>query len=191
MATQSVREQILAAGMTAFLNRGFNASGVQEITDLAGVPKGSLYNHFASKEALGAEIVDVYARCQVRRAELQNRSVTPLERLRRHFDGLTEMFVELDFERGCLLGNFSAELADQSVIIRDRLRALFASWTADLASVIRQAQQDGSIASASNASDLAAFILDAYEGSLLRARVERDRHPLDLFKTLIFERILA
>jgi TetR/AcrR family transcriptional repressor of nem operon len=114
-----------------------------------------------------------------------------LERLRRHFDGLTEMFVELNFERGCLLGNFSAELADQSVLIRERLRALFASWTADLASVIRQAQQDGSVTSTSNAADLAAFILDAYEGSLLRARVEKDRHPLDLFKTMIFERILT
>ena len=38
-----------------FHTRGFNGCSVQDIVDAAGVPKGSFYNHFDSKEALGVE----------------------------------------------------------------------------------------------------------------------------------------
>src|SRR5262249_24318548 len=56
-----LREQLLAAGLATFHERGFNATSVQDITDAAGAPKGSFYNHFESKEALAAEAVRRYA----------------------------------------------------------------------------------------------------------------------------------
>ena len=60
MPRHNVREQIVEAGLKTLLEKGFNACGVRDITDAAGVPTGSFYNHFASKEALGAEIVERY-----------------------------------------------------------------------------------------------------------------------------------
>jgi AcrR family transcriptional regulator len=51
MARPSVKEQIVQAGLKILLDKGFNGVGVQEITETAGVPKGSFYNHFESKEA--------------------------------------------------------------------------------------------------------------------------------------------
>jgi TetR/AcrR family transcriptional regulator, transcriptional repressor for nem operon len=56
---------------------------------------------------------------------------------------------------------------------------------------ITDAQAAGAVSLQSNAADLAAFLLDAYEGALLRARVERDRAPFDRFMKLAFERILT
>ncbi len=191
MTRRNVREQIAEAGLKTLLAKGFNASGVQDITDAAGVPKGSFYNHFASKEALGAEVVERYGRRNPRRALLGAKSVPAMERLRQHFDGLTEMYAGLDFGRGCLLGNFSAELADQSPLIRERLAALYASWSQEIAVAIADAQADGSIATKTPAADLAAFLLDAYEGALLRARVEKDRSALDRFVTVAFTQILV
>lgn len=61
MAKPHVREEILAAGLETLHNRGFNATSVQDITEAAGVPKGSFYNHFASKEELGSAFVAAYA----------------------------------------------------------------------------------------------------------------------------------
>ena len=66
----SVREQIVQAGIEDPVEKGFNGVGVQEITDTAGVPKGSFYNHFESKEALGAEIVERYGPTTRRRVLL-------------------------------------------------------------------------------------------------------------------------
>jgi len=191
MVRHNVREQILDAGLKTLLEKGFNGSGVQEITDAAGVPKGSFYNHFESKEALGAAIVERYGESNPRRAALRDKSIRPLDRLRRHFDALSDMYAGLDYGRGCLLGNFSAELADQSPLIRERLAALYAAWTRDIETAIGDGQADGSIPARIEPGELAAFLLDAYEGALLRARVERSRRAFDRFMTVTFKRILA
>jgi TetR/AcrR family transcriptional regulator, transcriptional repressor for nem operon len=191
MPKHDTKEKLIQAGLKTLLERGFNGVGVQEITEVAGVPKGSFYNHFASKDALGVEIVERYGVGSTRRAVLTDKTVRPLERLRTHFAALNDMFIASKFTRGCLLGNFSAELANQSPAVRDSLAQLFKTWTKDLEVAISDAQAEGSIASKARPGDLAAFLLDAYEGTLLRARVERSRAPFDRFMTFAFEQILV
>ena len=92
MPRHNVREQIVEAGLKTLLQKGFNACGVRDITDAAGVPTGSFYNHFESKEALGAEIVERYASVNSRHKALKDKTLPPLERLKRHFAGLNQMY---------------------------------------------------------------------------------------------------
>jgi TetR/AcrR family transcriptional regulator, transcriptional repressor for nem operon len=191
MVRPNVREKIVDAGLKVLIEKGFNGCGVQDITDAAGVPKGSFYNHFESKEALGAEVVERYGRNNPRRAALADTSIPPLQRLRAHFERLNEAYSSARFGRGCLLGNFSAELADQSQLIRERLAELYLSWSTDIATVIAEAQANGSICTRTAAADLAAFLLDAYEGALLRARVEKSGRAFDRFMTVAFSQILV
>jgi TetR/AcrR family transcriptional repressor of nem operon len=82
-------------------------------------------------------------------------------------------------------------LSAQSPLIRDSLKGLFVQWTAGLEHAIKDAQDAGEIANKTDAADLAAFLLDAYEGALLRARVEKSRAPLDRFLKLAFGQILT
>ena len=56
MAKPSARDRILDAAVQTLHERGFNGCGVQDITDAAGVPKGSFYSHFDSKEALAPRL---------------------------------------------------------------------------------------------------------------------------------------
>jgi TetR/AcrR family transcriptional repressor of nem operon len=191
MPRPNTREQIVQAGLKCLVEKGFNAVGVQDITAAAGVPKGSFYNHFESKEALGAEIVARYGANQTRREILTDPTVPPLERLRHHFERICGMFVDSHFARNCILGSFSAELANQSPPIRESLEKLYGQWTKDLEAVIAEAQEKGDIANKTEASDLAAFLLDSYEGALLRARVERSREPLDRIMKFAFDQILV
>ena len=190
MPRPSAREEIVQAGLKCLVEKGFNAVGVQDITDAAGVPKGSFYNHFQSKEALGVEIVERYGANQTRREILTDPSVPPLQRLRRHFDRISALFAESHFKRNCILGGFSAELANQSETIRESLRKLYGQWTKDIEATIAEAQTKGEIANNTKASDLAAFLLDSYEGALLRARVERSRKPFDRFMKFAFGQLL-
>jgi TetR/AcrR family transcriptional regulator, transcriptional repressor for nem operon len=191
MTRPNTREQILQAGMKCLVEKGFNAVGVQDITDAAGVPKGSFYNHFDSKEALGAEIVTRYGDNETRREILTDPNVPPLQRLRRHFERISARFEDSHFTRACILGSFSAELANQSPPIRESLRKLYEQWTKDLEIVIAEAQANGDIANKTKASDIAALLLDAYEGALLRARVERSRKPFDRVMKFAFDQILV
>jgi TetR/AcrR family transcriptional repressor of nem operon len=190
MARPSVKEQIVEAGMKCLLEKGFNGVGVQEITAAAGVPKGSFYNHFESKEALGAEVIDRYAATNPRRAILRDTSRPPLERLRAYFKEMNKTLLDSNFGRGCILGNMSAELANQSELIRGSLVNYYAGWTQALADTITEAQAAGEIKNKAPAKELAAFILDAYEGALLRARVEQSNAPFERFTQLAIGQIL-
>jgi TetR/AcrR family transcriptional regulator, transcriptional repressor for nem operon len=191
MSKPNVREEILSAGLETLHARGFNATSVQDITEAAGVPKGSFYNHFASKDELGAAIVRLYAaKGEARRAALKDPTSPPLVRLRRYFEGLASAGRYPDTP-GCLLGNFGAELSNQSPAIRAQLSAAFADWTDSLAELIEEARRDGALPQDSDPKVLAAFVIDAWEGAVLRAKVEQNRAPVDGFLNMVFFKVLA
>src|SRR5216683_4868591 len=123
MVKPNVRERLLDAGVETFHRRGFNGCGVQEITEAAGVPKGSFYNHFASKEALGAAVLDRYwqQRADTTLRVLEDGDVRPTERLRRYFAAMAGNMAKRGYTGGCLIGNLGAELSDQSDLVGARL----------------------------------------------------------------------
>lgn len=193
MPKPNVRDKLLTAGLETMHRLGFNGCSVQDITQAAGVPKGSFYNHFESKEALGAELVDIYwqkaASASLR--ILSNEALPPLERLNHYFDALAEGLASLSYEQGCLLGNFGAELSDQSRLVRDRLSSLLAGWTRAIECCVREAQLAGEVRTDIDAAVLAAFFVNAWEGAVLRAKVDRDGRAIAQFRIVVFSAILS
>ncbi len=191
MPKPNVRDKLLTAGLETMHRLGFNGCSVQDITQAASVPKGSFYNHFESKEALGAEILDLYwQKAAASLRLLSDEALPPIERLKRYFDALAELN-SLSYERGCLLGNFGAELSDQSRLVRDRLSSLLAGWTRAVECCVRDAQLAGEVRADLDAAVLAAFLLNAWEGAVLRAKVDRDGRAIAQFSTVVFSAILA
>lgn len=190
MPKANVREKIVQAGLDLFHREGFNRSSVEDVTDLAGVPKGSFYNHFKSKEDLALEVIDRYLQRNPR-SLLADTAVPPTTRLKRHFAALGETFIRSGYKRGCLLGNFSCELADHSPAVRHRLESAFQDWTKLLANVIREAQQSGEVDSKLKPEQLASFLLSAFEGALLRARAADDPLPLKEFSNVTFNHLIS
>lgn len=192
MARSDVRDKLLSAGLEILHARGFNATGVQDITDAAGVPKGSFYNHFGSKDELGAAVVARYAElASAHRGSLLGRSGRPLARLRSYFKALNERGPATGFARGCLLGNFATELSAQSPAIRAAVAEVFAQWRAAVAEVIAEGQRAGEIGRETPAIALAGCLIDAWEGAVIRARVEKSSAPLTAFLAVTFRKILA
>jgi TetR/AcrR family transcriptional repressor of nem operon len=188
----SLREQLLSAGLETLHRKGFNASSVQDITDAAGAPKGSFYNHFESKEVLAAEAVREYQeQKRVLLDILRDQKLAPLRRLRKYFESVNRAAVEAKFSTGCLLGNFAAELSSQSPVICERVGEAFARWGDDVAAVIAEGQRAGAISRNFSSKALADFVIHAWEGAMLRAKVQKDRAPLDLFLKVTFSKILA
>lgn len=188
----SMRDQLIASGLETLHRSGYNGTAVQDITDAAGVPKGSFYNYFESKEALALEVIDRYGE-DVRSlaSVLSDESLSPVERLRRYFTLVAKRLADRNYERGCLIGNFSNELADQSRLVRDRLSSNFAAWSRAIENCIRDGQTAGEISRDIDPRVLADFLLNSLEGAMLRVKVDKDSSPLDHFVTLVFSRILA
>jgi AcrR family transcriptional regulator len=77
---------------------------VQDITEAAGVPKGSFYNHFESKEDLGAEVVLRYLESSNKtQPVLRDPKLSPYARLRKYFEGLVQVAEKKEFCGGCQL----------------------------------------------------------------------------------------
>src|SRR3978361_588206 len=83
MPRPSHNQNILASGLRVVHERGYSASSVRDIIQAAGVPQGSFTNHFASKEAFGLEILDIFYATiqQLIQDTLLNDALPPLKRL--------------------------------------------------------------------------------------------------------------
>ena len=192
MPRANVREQLLSAGLSTLHGRGFNATSVQDITEAAGVPKGSFYNHFESKEALGIEAVRAYLeRSAARLDALKDPNVPALLRLRQYFAGLNELFGRDGSMSGCLLGNFGSELSGQSALIRRRVAEAFEQQAGAIEVAIAEAQKAGEIPNDIPPKSLASFLINSWQGAMMRAKVEQDRAPLDLFLDVTFLKLIA
>src|SRR2546427_4518023 len=189
LARHSLREAIQEAGTKLFTERGFNASSVKDITEAAGVPKGSFYNHFKSKEALAAVIVTAYGKGTTDRSILTNPDVPALTRLKKHFVALNEYFTRCN--EGCLVGKFMAEVSDDTPQLRENLLSVLSLWGEQISSAIADGQKQGSIRKDLKADELAAFLIDAYEGAIFRTRVERNPRALKSFSKVVFSSIVV
>ena len=193
MPRPNVRQKIVDAGLEILIEKGFNGCGVQDITAAAGVPKGSFYNHFESKEALGAAVLDRYwqQRADASLRILDDAKVRPRERLRSYFAAMAAKMAKRGYTGGCLIGNLGAELSDQSKLVSDRLAAVFAGWTEAVETCIRDGQREGEISADCDASVLASFLINAWEGAVLRAKVEKNGIPFEEFNQVVFGKLLA
>ncbi len=193
MRQSGTRDHLLSTGLRVLHARGFHACGVQDIIEAAQVPKGTFYTHFDSKEQFGAEVLGRYWENRARNATaiLSDESRSPLDRLKAYFASKTVERAAGPFENGCLIGNFSAEMAPDSRLVRDRLGSVFAAWTNLLAGCIREAQAAGQLRASLDPDTIAAFLIDAFEGAVLRTKVERDAAPLLRFQSIVFSLILT
>jgi TetR/AcrR family transcriptional repressor of nem operon len=192
MARASLKEKIIESGVKTVHERGFAGSGVREITGAAGVPQGSFTNHFRSKDAFGVAVLDRYhARTQAKMdATLRDPSRRPLERLRAYFDTITEALEAAGWRYGCLVGNMSVEAPEHSDLIREHLVGVCHSLSQSFADTVRAAQAAGEIRDDLDPDELGAFLFSAWEGAMMRMKVDRSPAPIEQFKRIVFAMIL-
>jgi TetR/AcrR family transcriptional repressor of nem operon len=180
-----VREKIVNAALESFHDLGFSACSVQDIVDKAGVPKGSFYNYFKAKELLAVEVLEIYA-AGSRRELLSDTTVAPITRLRGHFEFMATRYAGFGYSKGCLIGNMAAESSDNTPLMRQALAESLARWTSAVAGAIREGQKDGSIARGLDADTIARFLINSWEGSVVRMKIAGSREPLDDFFRVAF-----
>jgi TetR/AcrR family transcriptional regulator, transcriptional repressor for nem operon len=186
MPKPSLRDAILDAGLRVMFRQGYNGTGIRDVVAEAGAPQGSFTNHFRSKEAFAGAVLERYfahVRGLVAQA-LDDRRLTPRDRLRRYLDLITARLKADGFARGCLIGDFSLEAPGHSEALRAQLAEIFEAWRGPFAACIAEGQQDGSLAADFPPEELAEFLLASWQGAILRMKVERSAAPLDRFKTI-------
>ena len=186
-----IPRRLTEAGYLLFNRDGYNATGIQQIADQAGVPKGSFYNHFDSKEAFAAAIIGHYADW-VSRAWSQCQAEAPPEPVAalRHLFSRFAAHHESQGCQGCLVGNFAAEVAESSPLCREVLQGCLRDWRGRLAELIAQGQATGALRTDVDATRLATLFWDAWEGALLRMKIEHHTQALKDTVALMLDHLL-
>jgi len=186
---QNTRQKILEAGAEIIHLKGYNHTGLQEILQATGVPKGSFYNYFRSKEDFGLQVIDFFADLFASMAGeiIRDESLTPLEKIARMLDGFMDFFKSKDYAYGCPIGNLAQEMGDLSPAFREKLKRAADKMVDTYRGLLEQARIAGEISADLDATETAYFIVSSWHGALVRMKIEKGQKPLENHKRFIFD----
>lgn len=178
MALETKRD-LLQHGMAMLLERGFNNLGIAAVLDATGIPKGSFYHHFASKEDFGLQVIDLYMeevhagldQC------LGDQTLPPLTRVRRFFELSAEKY-RTEGYLGCLLGGLGQELSGISEPFRQKVEECLSQIGRRIAGCLAEAVERGDLPAGTDPQAMAELLINCWEGAALRTRLRRDPAPL-------------
>jgi TetR/AcrR family transcriptional repressor of nem operon len=175
------REKLLDQGVVMFTEHGFHGVGLQDILKSVGVPKGSFYNYFTSKEEFGAASIAHYIEPFIILLDgwLKRPGLDALAALEAYFGELISELKQRNFSGGCLLGNLIGEVGDTSETCRLALSSAVHRYRDKLREGIERGQREGLFRTDLSAEEMADFLSDAWQGALLRMKVEQSTRPLE------------
>ncbi|WP_196889255.1 TetR/AcrR family transcriptional regulator [Aureivirga sp. CE67] len=174
-----LKQELLEIGLELFSTKSYHATGIREITKKAGVPTGSFHYHFKNKEDFALSILDYFFTNKLERETkiVTNSSLNSKEKLIELFEIMIQYHTEnsqgpIGFN-GCIIGNLGQELCNQSTPISEKINSIYESITETITNLLEAGQKDASVNSKISSENLARFIFDAYEGALLRRKIEK------------------
>lgn len=182
-----LRTRLLDEGVSVMIEHGYHGTGLKEVLDGVGVPKGSFYNYFKSKEDFGAGVVRHFSARLERQmaAAFEGPHEDALLVLRSFFQQVAEGHEARRL--GCLVGNLGAELGGTSEQVRQAMAESMHRWRRNIAKILLEAQRQGTVRDDISAEELAEFMLDAFEGSLIRMKIEGTIEPLRKFQSCVID----
>lgn len=182
-AVKDAKQAILDQGVALIMKNGYHGTGLNEVLAAAEVPKGSFYYYFSSKEDFGIQVIDHYIAPFI--DELNDYLRTPnlggLAALEAYFRGLIRELERSEYEGGCLLGNLMGEIGDTSEAARAALKTAIDRYRDILERGLVRAQDEGSARTDKPARAMADLLTNAWQGALLRMKLERSIRPLQEF----------
>ncbi|MFC9840153.1 TetR/AcrR family transcriptional regulator [Rhodococcus sp. NPDC127530] len=176
----SHKERLLREGMRLVYAHGFHGTTVDAVLAAAGVPKGSFYHHFGSKEAFTQALLDRYTDYQsgLLAEWIRKDGLNASAKLTGYFSQMAEHFVRTGYQRACLAGKLSTEVGATSEVFRSQLNRSIHAMKDDIAGLLTQGQQAGDVRTDRSADDMADGVLALIQGSFVVALSTRDEHSL-------------
>lgn len=176
-----VRDKLLATGQSIMAAKGFSAVGLNEILSAAGVPKGSFYHYFGSKEAFGVALLDAYFAGYLAEidATFDQAGIGKAQGLINYWQGWQAAQSFSDCQGKCLAVKLGAEVADLSDAMRLALKRGTAAIVARLAAAIAAGMAEGSLAPDSDAETAAHSLYQLWLGASIMVKITRATAPFE------------
>lgn len=180
-----MRQHIIDVARSLMTNKGFTAVGLAEVLNTAGVPKGSFYHYFRSKEEFGRALLEEYFAGYLARFDsLIAGSGSGADRLLAYFKYWTETQGTDLPEDKCLVVKLGAEVCDLSEDMRSVLQSGTANIIQRIATCIELGIADGSIKSSEHSKAFAESLYQLWLGASLLVKVNKSSEPFDTAMSL-------
>ncbi|HEY9683684.1 MAG TPA: TetR family transcriptional regulator C-terminal domain-containing protein [Oculatellaceae cyanobacterium] len=189
VSRQDTRMALIQAGTEVMLGKGYTNTGIQEVLSALGVPKGSFYHYFESKESFAVAIVQHLDHDQTADMLriLRNTEQTPLQRLKTYCELHKQAMLSQECRKGCLLGLLSQEMADQNETLRRELSSIWDKRLDILAACIEEGQAAGEIRTDCAPRKLASVFNCGWNGAVMHSKAAKNPEALDAFIELMFD----
>ena len=183
---------LINIGTAIFTQKGFSITSLDEIVEIAEIPKGSFYYYFKSKDEFAIEVIKNYGIYFSKKLQriLSNDKKSPLERLKEFTKEAEAGVRRYEFKRGCLIGNLGQEMATLEERFRIELLNVIADWRDQVRQCIDLAKERREIKTTVDASELANFFWCAWEGAVLCSKLELSTQPLNIVSRLFITELL-
>jgi len=180
--SNATRDNILASGKRLMAGKGFSGVGLNEILATAGVPKGSFYHYFGSKDAFGEALLDAYFEDYL--ADIDKTLAKPglnmARRLMNYFANWQESQSFLDCQGKCLAVKLGAEVADLSETLRSAMNRGTAAIVSRLAAAIEAGVAEKSLSVDDTPERVAQSLYQLWLGASVMAKIVRGPQPFDI-----------
>ena len=175
------RRNILDAAQRIMAHKGYSAVGLNEVLAEAGVPKGSFYHYFASKDAFGEALLKSYFDEYLADMDrvLAQPGQSAAERLMAYWQLWRETQSFDECQGKCLAVKLGAEVSDLSEPMRLALKEGTGAIIDRLERTITSGLADGSIAIDGEARETAQVLYDMWLGASVMAKIHRSLDPLE------------
>ena len=159
--------EVVQAARDQFWLHGFNGTSLDDLTDVTGLGRGSLYAAFTDKRTLFLRALDDYATAMANQvfSDLRDPGRRGRDRLVNHIRSITKLLTADTKGKGCLMAKTAAEMGVADKEVARRVRKWLDGYQRDLADAVRAAQREGDIAADADADELALLILALLRGA--------------------------
>jgi TetR/AcrR family transcriptional repressor of nem operon len=187
------KAHIIRVGLETLTEFGFSATGLDTILKKAGVPKGSFYHYFKSKEAFGIALVNAYDDYFITKLKkyLTDSTTPPLERLIHFTQSAIMGMQKYQYKRGCLVGNLNQELNHLSDEFKTRLLESYVAWQQQVEQCLNEAQQQDTLAKTVDTQLMSEYFWIGWEGAVMRAKLTQSSKPLTLYTEMFLRALLT
>lgn len=175
-----IQQHILTIGYQLFAQKGFTNVGLTEILSTAGIPKGSFYYYFKSKEQFGEAVINNYFQqyFQQLSAIFTNDTLNAYQQLMAYWQQWLTTQTNSCVESKCLVVKLSAEVADLSNAMRLALLKGTQQIQKQLTTAINKAITENLIVTV-DPKLTASMLYNLWLGASLQTKLHQNPHPLE------------
>jgi TetR/AcrR family transcriptional regulator, transcriptional repressor for nem operon len=187
-----IKSHIIEKGAEVMYFRGYQNTGIHDILQAAEIPKGSFYYYFENKEDFGIQFIDYFLKKFLDSAEeyLSKTGGMYLLKLKKFLNSCLFYFENNSFRGGCPIANLSVEMSDLNENIRMKLESAFHQMEESICQFLEKALQNGELEGGTDIRSLSGLIINCWEGSLMRMKVDKRKNAMEYFNGYIFTKLL-